>query len=432
MAGSRLKPLTVKEIEKLTAVPPACIKHRYLGGVPGFTLVHTPAGYTGYGLIYRVGGKRKKLTLGSTKRLSLGDARKLAMQFRNEIEAGSDPHGERMQQRLLAQSQQRAQDERLDVEKMWVIYMQQVASQLRRRAEKDRVFRKYILPEVQGLCVTEISKTHALRALDTLIARDRRPMADKVRQEGAAFFQWLIERDHVEKNVFARIRKIRNAKVIRKRVLSDDELAAIWRASEPEGHWSCWIKLLILTGGRNMEVRGARWSEFDMENRLWTIPAERYKNGYSHSVHLTDAMVAVLDAVPRYNDVDLLFPASGNASRPMSGDQKVKGRIDRRMREEFAKEHPITPDNWCVHDFRRTIATGLQRLGFRPDIADQVIGHVGSTRTGAAAHYLHHRYEEEKKQALEVWSNHVMKLLGDTSDSPTNVVEMRRERLAAE
>ena len=55
MTISRLKPLTVKEIEKLAATPPDCIRHRYLGGVPGFVLVHTPAGYTGYGLIYRAG-----------------------------------------------------------------------------------------------------------------------------------------------------------------------------------------------------------------------------------------------------------------------------------------------------------------------------------------------------------------------------------------
>lgn len=60
MSGSRLKPLTVKEIEKLTAAPPSCIKHRYLGGVPGFTLVHTPAGYTGYGLISRHFEHRKQ------------------------------------------------------------------------------------------------------------------------------------------------------------------------------------------------------------------------------------------------------------------------------------------------------------------------------------------------------------------------------------
>ena len=57
MGASRLKPLTVKEIQKLTATPPSTIKHRSLGGVPGFVLVHTPAGYTGYGLIYRSGGQ---------------------------------------------------------------------------------------------------------------------------------------------------------------------------------------------------------------------------------------------------------------------------------------------------------------------------------------------------------------------------------------
>lgn len=413
MAGSRLRPLTVKEIEKLTAAPPPCIKHRYLGGVPGFTLVHTPAGYTGYGLIYRVDGKRKKLTLGSTKRLTLGDARKLAGRFRSEIEAGGDPHGAKMEQRLAAAKLRQAEfdKERLDVERLWETYMQQVASQLRTRAEKNRVFRKYILPYVEGRCVTEITKNHALAALDALVAEDKRAMADKVRQEGAAFFQWLIERDHVERNVFARIRKIRAAKVIRKRVLTDDEVAAIWWASEAEGHWNCWIKLLILTGGRNAEVRGARWSEFDLETRLWTIPAERYKNGYAHTVYLTDAMLAVLNAVPRFNNVDLLFPSRDSASRPMSGDQKVKRRIDKRMREMLAKMDIKEPDDWCVHDFRRTIATGLQRLGFRPDIADQVIGHVGSTRSGAAAHYLHHTYDTEKKQALETWSKHVVGLI---------------------
>jgi integrase len=410
MGASRLKPLTVKEVEKLTATAPLTIKHRYLGGVPGFVLVHTPAGYTSYGLIYRVNGERKKLTLGSTRRLGLGDARKLAGQFRSSVEAGGDPHGDKLEQRLREGDMRRreAEKERLDVERMWEKYMQLVASQLRTRGEKNRVFRKYILPTVAGLCVTEITKTHALKIVDTLVAQEKRPMADKVRQEGAAFFEWLIERD--------RIRKTKNAKTIRTRVLTDQEVAAIWRASEAEGRWACWIKLLILTGGRNMEVRGASWSEFDLEGRLWTIPPERYKNGYAHTVYLTDAMLAVLAEVPRFKDVDLLFPAVGNACQPMSGDQKVKDRIDKRMREALRSVGAKEPENWCAHDFRRTIATGLQQLGFRPDIADQVIGHVGSTRKGAGAHYLHHKYDEERKEALTVWSDHVSVTCGIVGD----------------
>lgn len=412
MGASRLKPLTVKEVEKLTATRPSTIKHRSLGGVAGFVLVHTPSGYTGYGLVYRINGRRKKLTLGSTKRLSLGEARKIAGQYRNNIEVGADPHGEKIEGRRREgeQRRQEADKERLDVERLWEKYMQLVASQLRTRGEKDRVFRKHILPTVAGLCVTEITKTHALEIVDTLIAEDKRPMADKVRQEGAAFFEWLIERDHVERNVFARIRKTKNANSIRTRVLTDDEVRAIWLASEAEGRWAIWIKLLILTGGRNMEVRNARWSEFDIEARLWTIPPERYKNGHAHTVYLTDAMLALLSDVPRFKDVDLLFPAVGNATQPMSGDQKVKDRIDKRMREALGSPGGREIENWRVHDFRRTIATGLQRLGFRPEIADQVIGHVGSTRSGAGAHYLHHRYDEERKEALTIWSQNIVRV----------------------
>ena len=409
MGASRLKPLTVKEVEKLTSVRPSSIKHRSLGGVPGFVLVHTPAGHASYGLIYRRNGERKKLTLGTTKTLTLGEARALAGRNRANIEGGGDPHGDKLADRQQAQLNRHVvlEQQRLDVEVLWDKYMQMVASQLRSRAEKDRIFKRYILPVVSGLPVTEITKSHALEIIDPLVTQDKRRMADKVRQEGAAFFQWLIERDHVDRNVFAGVRKASVGKAIRTRVLSDDEVAAIWRASEPEGRWGLWIKLLILTGGRNLEVRGARWSEFDLGARLWTIPADRSKNGRRHTVYLTELMLKLLNEVPRFKDVDLVFPAAGNANRPMSGDQKVKDRINKRMREAMSAAGAKEPENWCLHDFRRTIATGLQRLGFRPDIADQVIGHVGSTRGGAGAHYLHHGYEAERREALKAWSAHI-------------------------
>ena len=304
--------------------------------------------------------------------------------------------------------------------------MQLAASQLRSRKEKDRLFRKYILPVIGKRCITEVKRAHALEVVDGLIAAGLLRQADKVRQEGAAFFNWLVEREHVERNVFAGIRKAQIGQTIRTRVLSDDELREIWVQSEPEGRWSQWIKLLILTGCRNAEVRDASWSEFDLDGRLWTIPAERAKNKTPQHIHLTDAMIGILGEIDCFANSDLLFPAWGNPSRPMSGDQKVKDRIDAQMRAAIVERGGREPENWRVHDFRRTVATGLQRLGFRPDIADQVIGHVSSTRSGAAAHYLHYRYEQEKRQALEVWSGHVMKLLGHTSQNLDNVVEMRR------
>jgi integrase len=402
MGSSRTKPLTVKEVEKLTAEQPRTIRHHALGGVPGFVLVHTPGGYTGYGLFYRHRGKLRKLTLGSTKMLKLAEARKLALQRRYEIEAGRDPHGEKIAARRPQVG--------LDCERMWDKYLTLAASQLRSRPEKERVFNRYLKPVLGRMQVGEVKRAHALDVIDPLVAAGKLRMADKVRQEGAAWFQWLLEREHVERNPFAGLRKAEMKKVIRTRVLTDQELKEIWIASEPEGRWGLWFKLMILTGTRNMEARAARWSEFDLPNRLWTIPVERSKNKVEQRIHLTDATLAILNAIPRFPEVDLLFPASGNAKNPMSGDQKVKDRIDDRMRGAIKKAGGSEPANWQIHDFRRTIATGLQRLGFRPDIADQVIGHVGSTRSGAAAHYLHHRYETEKKEALTAWSEHVCAL----------------------
>ena len=409
MGASRLKPLTVKEVEKLTAVRPTSIKHRFLGGVPGFVLIHTPAGNTSYGLIYRNKGERKKLTMGSAKTLTLGEARSLAGKYWAIIGGGGDPHGDKVRERQQVELQrnQLIEREQLNVELLWEKYVLMVASQLRSTAEKERVFKRYILPVVRGFGVTEITKGHALEIIDALVTQNKRRMADKVRQEGAAFFQWLLEREHVNRNVFAGIRKASAFKSIRTRVLTDEEVGAIWRASEPEGRWGLWIRLLILTGARNMEGRGARWVEFDLDARLWTIPAERSKNGRPHTIYLTDPILEILGDIPRFKDVDLVFPAAGNADQPMSGDQKVKDRIDKRMRDSLRDAGAKEPDNWCLHDFRRTIATGLQRLGFRPDIADQVIGHVGSTRGGAAAHYLHHKYEDEKRDALITWSKHI-------------------------
>ena len=121
MGASRLKPLTVKEVEKLTSVRPASIKHRFLGGVPGFVLVHTPSGYTSYGLIYRSKGERRKLTLGNAKALTLGEARAAAGKYWGIIEAGGDPHGDKVAQRQNAELERHAvvEQKHLDVEVLW-------------------------------------------------------------------------------------------------------------------------------------------------------------------------------------------------------------------------------------------------------------------------------------------------------------------------
>ena len=203
------------------------------------------------------------MTLGTTKALTLADARRLAAQARTEVEAGKNPHAEKLAARhALVSARQAAIDRtKLDSEYLWEKYMELAASQLRSRKAKDRLFRRFILPVIGNRSIAEVKRAHALEVVDGQVTVGFLRQADQVLQEGAAFFNWLVERKHVDRNVFAGIREAQLRKTIRTRVLSDEELGEIWMLSEPEGRWGHWIKLLILTGCRNAEVRDASWAE---------------------------------------------------------------------------------------------------------------------------------------------------------------------------
>src|SRR5205809_7709613 len=83
-------------------------------------------------------------------------------------------------------------------------------------------------------------------------------------------------------------------------MLSDDEVRFVWNAAGADASpFGPLVKLLILTGQRLAEVGGMRWDEIDLTNKLWTLPAERVKNGERHEVPLSDAAIAIVTAIPR-------------------------------------------------------------------------------------------------------------------------------------
>ena len=101
-------------------------------------------------------------------------------------------------------------------------------------------------------------------------------------------------------------------------MLSADELGAIWRAAGTLGTpYNTFVRVLLLTLQRRDQVAGMRWSELDLAAGMWTLPAERSKNGKAHLVHLTEPVRERLTALPRINDVPLVFP-SGRRAAPIS------------------------------------------------------------------------------------------------------------------
>jgi integrase len=219
-------------------------------------------------------------------------------------------------------------------------------------------------------------------------------------------FNWLLKRDDTLLRSPLDGVDDPSPEVSRDRVLADAELAALWSAAEADGSlFGRLVQLLILTACRRDEVRDAEWREFDFDSRTWLIPGHRVKNGRDHLLPLSDTAVAMLDKLPRLKGRHLLFSTTGET--PISGLSKAKAR----MHEGMARELGVEPARWTLHDIRRSVVTGLQRLGISLEVTEAVVNHRSGTLAGVTSVYARHGYLEEKRRALDCWAAHVMAIV---------------------
>jgi integrase len=186
-------------------------------------------------------------------------------------------------------------------------------------------------------------------------------------------------------------------------------------------------RLLALTGLRLGEACGAHWSEFDLEARQWTIPASRMKKvkggAKPFMVPLTDAMIDVLSALPRFAGGDFLFSYS-HGKRPLKPDQfsDIKDRLDALMLEELRQmKPPRTLAGFVNHDIRRSVRTHLSALRIGEEVREAVLAHV---RPGIKGVYDQHQYLEEKREALTLWNTRLRSIVEPLPAS--NVVKLAR------
>jgi integrase len=174
------------------------------------------------------------------------------------------------------------------------------------------------------------------------------------------------------------------------------------------------LKLLTLSGTRKSEAAEARWREFDLPGKLWTIPAERFKSDNIHVVPLTADMLAILEGLPRFKAGDHLFSTTWGR-KPVNGFSKGAARLTRLMREEL-RGAELPP--FVIHDIRRTVRSRLSAL-VPQVVAEQVIGHG---RKGLGRVYDQYEYADEVRNALGLWG---AKLRAIVTPPPDNVVPLR-------
>jgi len=258
----------------------------------------------------------------------------------------------------------------------------------------------------------ELKRQHAVQVLDWTKRHGGPIAANRLHAVARACWNWAMKRGALTENPWLAIPRP-SREIARERVLSDDELAILWcAADELDEPWRSITKLLMLTGQRRGEVAGMRWEELDLPGRAWNLPKERTKNGRSHTVPLAPEAIEILAGVRRFEGSTLVF--EGPRRTVPSGFGKMKLRLDKKLAEGLAERGRV-PAPWVVHDFRRTVATGFQRLGVRLEVTEAFLNHVSGSRSGIVGIYQRHQWQTEKVAAAAAWATHLMRCVRGSS-----------------
>jgi integrase len=401
--------LTVKNVE---AVRPGADRREIPDShMPGLYLIVQPSGARSWAVRYRHHGQSRKHTLGSYPAVDLKTARVLASKALRTVAEGRDPGREK----TLARAAKADSVDRI-VDNFLERHVRR-SNRPRTAQETERLLRQHVLPRWRGRMIHEITRRDVLDILDRVVDGGAPIAANRVLAAVRKFFKWCIARDVIAASPCAGVNPP-TAERARDRVLFDDELRLVWQAADKlGGTFGPLVKLLALTGQRRDEVARMRWEEIDIENRLWTLPAERTKNNQPHEVPLSKAALAILERVPRTKESPFVFTTNGGAS-PASGYSKNKRRLDALL--------PAGMPSWRLHDLRRTCASGMARLGVNLPVIEKVLNHASGSFAGIVGVYQRHSFADEKRAALEAWGNFVAALI--ESKPASKVVRLRGKR----
>lgn len=449
------KKLTDLFVENVKPVPGKRIEY-FDASFPGLSLRVGESGKKSWTVFYRIHGTLKRFTLGSYPAVSPKAARAAATEALNKVQAGVDPAAEKRAIR----------DDPLPRNEtfgsLWRDYVELYARKnmkprglyvLQKTIEKD------VLKKWEHLPLDTITKRHILQLIDTIVARGAHVHANRVFSKVRAIFNWAVARDRIAQSPMTGLAKptVEND---RERVLSDDEIRWFWVACDDIGYpFGPLFQALLATAQRRTEVAEMTWEEVNLPKHLWHLPGDRTKNENSHDVHLPPVALRILDSVPR-RKAGLIFSVTGEDA--VSGFSRAKERLDAAMlrtrRREIglpgsddelretlkippSKPLPVEIPHWTLHDLRRTATTKmaegfqipdgddgkLKKVRIAPHVVDRILNHSSGTIRGVAKIYNRHKYEDERREALDLWSDWIDRHIGAAPAlQPSNVVELRR------
>jgi integrase len=380
------------------SIKPTKARREYFdAATPGLALRVTPTGAKSWTVLYRHRGRLRRLTLGSASVVTLAKARDRARDELHGVTKGADPA-------TVKQDGRKAET----IADLADTYIERWAKP-RKRSWKadDNLLRKKVLPLWKHRAIKDITRQDVIRLVDG-VAETAPIVANRVAALLSKMFAFALDRDFVTASPAVRIPRP-GTEQARDRVLTEDEMRALWKAfSALEPSMAAFYKLRLVTAQRGGEVASMRWQDVDLKSAWWTIPSASSKNKLAHRVPLAQTAV------------DLITALQHDKSKPE--DFVLTGARGKRQQAEAAAMLPVK--DFRGHDLRRTAASLMVGSGVSRLTVSKILNHVERSVTAV---YDRHSYDAEKRAALDDWARSLASIVTTKKPKGAAVVRFRRQ-----
>lgn len=398
-----------RELNRLTALE---IKNAQPSATPntprliadggGLYLQVTPQGSKSFLFRYTHNGKPQTLGLGSINSLSLADARELAQRQRNLVQRGIDPKIERdrektRQDTAAEQTFQWCADEYIEAHKAdW--------KNEKHMGQWRQTLKDYAHPHIGNLPVKDID-VKAIMAVLKPIWKTKTETATRLRGRIERIMGWATVSGYRSGENPARwtaylselLPKPSNvAKVVHHPAVPHSDIAQFLRnmRAQKDGMGIRALEFLTLTASRTGEVIGAQWDEFDLQDKIWTVPAERMKGKRIHYVPLSRRAVDIIKAIPHSSKEKYVFRGTKHGTH-ISNMTMLN--VMRRMELEAVP-----------HGMRSTFRDwAADETDFPSELAEAALAHVIGDKTEAA--YLRSDRLKRRRVMMDAWAEYCLR-----------------------
>ena len=374
----------------------------------GLYVLVKPDGAKYWRLKYRFAGKEKLLALGVYPLVRAPAARTARDEAKRRLADGHDPSHARREDKRAAQ---------ISAANTFEIVAREWVEQQRNRWTPNhagRVLDSLVADaflEIGFRSIAEITAPELLAALRKIEARGALEVASRVNQRFGAIFRYAVATGRCERNPVADLRgALKAPKREHRAALSAADLPDYLQQLETydgQLQTKLALKLLALTFVRTGELRGAKWSEFDLDIGEWRIPAERMKMRAPHIVPLSRQALGVLEQLkPITGDQEYLFPNQHNPKACMSENTML-----------YALYRMGYHSRATGHGFRATASTILNEQGWRADAIERQLAHAEKNKVRAAYHRS--EYLADRRKMMQAWADYLDTLASSVKRTST-------------